>query len=75
MLTYGSMAILYSILVFMASTVNFLVGSIAVVRVFNIVAFTVLAASVWLKEEHSRHSRLLKKQESHLTASSKHQSP
>ena len=68
----------YSILVFMASTVNLLVGPIAVVRVFNIAAFTVFAASVWLKEKHSRHSRhswclqLLKKQEGHLTASSKH---
>ena len=61
----------------MASTVNLLVGPIAVVRVFNIVAFTVFAASVWLKEKHSRHSwclQRLKKQEGHLTASSKHQS-
>ena len=53
----------------MASTVNLLVGLIAVVRVFNIVAFTVLAASAWLNQRHSRHSwclQLLKKQESHL---------
>ena len=59
----------YSLLVFMASTVNLLVGLIAVVRVFNIVAFTVLAASAWLNQRHSRHSwclQLLKKQESHL---------
>ena len=45
-----------------------------VIRVFNIGAFTVFAASVWLKEEHSRHSRhswCLRL----LTASSKHQSP
>ena len=45
-----------------------------VIRVFNIGAFTVFAASVWLKEKHSRHSRhswCLRL----LTASSKHQSP
>ena len=41
-----------------------------VMRVFNIGAFTVFAASVWPKENHSRR---LKKQEGHLTASSRWQ--